>query len=161
MELRPYRGDIVAGVTALALAFAYDALSIDYENSGAAMATDTSGAYTSILAAAMACCGVLCLGRAGLRAWLAKGRVAVRQEHESWPLMRILLALVVLVGYVVSMPYLGFVAGSWIAGGLLLFILGERNGKRLIGIPGGWVIAIYLLFAKVLMIPLPLPFFMQ
>lgn len=161
MELRPYKGDIVAGITALALAFAYDALAIDYASSGAAMVTDSSGAYTSILAAAMAFCGVLCLGRAGLRAWLNKGQTDRCRAKESWPLARMLAALLVLAGYVVSLSCLGFLAGSWIAGTLLLWILGERRVKRLILIPGGWVISIYLLFDKALMIPLPLPFFMQ
>lgn len=160
MESRPLMEDIGTGVTALALALAYHALSIDYTASGATMATESSGAYTTILAWGMGGCGVLCFLRAFIRARFGKGSASLKRV-ANWKWCRMLAVLLVLICYVNTLQVLGFIIGSWLAGTIFLYILGERIPLRLLTIPAGWALGVYVLFAKLLMIPLPLPFFMQ
>ena len=151
-------GNFASGILALAIAAVYKFTSIDYAASGAVMKTESSGAYTDLLAWSMAFCGAICILRALLG--LKKNNGAHHGETKRILTKKILLSVVSLAVYVIIMPWLGFIFSSCFEGIALLYILGERNPIKLIAIPCCWVAAIYVLFDRLLMIPLPLPFFL-
>ncbi len=152
-------GDLVSGILALAIAALYKLTAIDYATSGAVMKTESSGAYTDLLAYAMAFCGAICIIRTLLG--LRKNSAAPQGEAKRLFSKKILLSVASLILYVIALPWLGFIISSCLVGITLLYILGERNRVKIIAIPCCWVAAIYLLFDRCLMIPLPLPFFLQ
>lgn len=87
-------------------------------------------------------------------------KVAESKPLESMLWGRWFLAVFTGIAYAVLIPVIGFYAASavYLFGAMYLF--GVRNKKTLVIIPAVFVLIIYLLFAKLLGIRLPAPFFM-
>lgn len=69
------------------------------------------------------------------------------------------MVMVTLIGYFITMSYLGYFLSSFIFVVLLLHMLSYRKKFLIYVIAGGWVIFSYLVFYKLLYIQLPLGFF--
>ena len=88
-------------------------------------------------------------------ALLGRDKVAPKIERPG------LLALVMaaLIGYFIAMPYLGYFLSTFLFIVLLLNVLSYPKKVLIYVIAGGWCLASYLVFYKLLYIQLPLGFF--
>ncbi len=119
----------------------------------AVMGKDTAGTYIQVIAAALILCGVICLGKAAVF-FLRRG-TAVSETKKALSLKRIAGITGILIVYIILMPLLGFLAASVITGMALLVFMGERQPLRVLGLPIGFAVTIYLLFVQLLQVSLP------
>lgn len=88
-----------------------------------------------------------------LRDWLSRGWSWVTFWRQTGP--RNVVALVwALVGYLLVMPWLGFLPASWLLAAGMLGWLGA-SWKQAVGVPTGMVLVVYLLFVVQLRLVLP------
>lgn len=88
-----------------------------------------------------------------LRGWLTRGWLWVMFWRE--PGSRNVVALVLaLVGYLLVMPWLGFLPASWLLAAGMLGWLGA-GWKQVVGVPTGMMLVVYFLFVVQLRLVLP------
>lgn len=94
----------------------------------------------------------------GVILWqVLRGRDKVVSKIERPGLLFLVMA--VLIGYFVSMPFIGYFLSTFLFIALLLNVLSYPKKMLIYVIAGGWCLASYLVFYKLLYIQLPLGFF--
>ena len=86
-----------------------------------------------------------------------RGRDKVAPKVERPGLLFLVTAA--LIGYFAAMPFLGYFLSTFLFIVLLLYVLSYPNKMLIYVIAGGWSLASYLVFYKLLYIQLPLGFF--
>jgi hypothetical protein len=86
-----------------------------------------------------------------------RGRDKVAPKIERPGLL--VLVMVALIGYFVAMPFMGYFLSTFLFIALLLNVLSYPKKVLIYVIAGGWCLASYLVFYKLLYIQLPLGFF--
>ena len=71
----------------------------------------------------------------------------------------LVLVMTALIGYFVAMPFMGYFLSTFLFIALLLNVLSYPKKVLIYVIAGGWCLASYLVFYKLLYIQLPLGFF--
>ena len=61
----------------------------------------------------------------------------------------------ILIGYILILKYMGFLLSSMLFMMMMLRLFGERRKGVLILLPAGFVAALYIIFQKLAMVPLP------
>lgn len=84
----------------------------------------------------------------------ASGSEAVVQKTAPKDQMRVLLILVLVMGYIFCMPIIGYVISTLVTVNVLLFILGVRKWYQYV-LVSGFSMVIYFIFKNLLYVMLP------
>jgi hypothetical protein len=149
--------DTLAGLGLLAIAIAY------WLAAGAIPHSVLSGqvaasALPKLLAGILAGLGLLLTAQGLLRTRRVSGRGAgalAAPSRDWWPHLRALGMLMIAAGYILFVPYLGYILSIALLGAAVALYNGAERSWRVLAISAIGALLFYVLFVHLLKVPLP------